>query len=338
MSEQLKFYKGNETSLPSVFEVGAIYHCLDTGNTYLATSISTLQVFSTNKKIYIQNDEPTDAPEGSLWIDLDAASEWEIVTSVAGKTGAVTLEPNDVGAAPVSHASSNTTYGLANNSEYGHVKLSSSTSSTNGITSGYAATPSAVKSAYDLANSKPDLGSTAPSAPGTASAGSATTAAKSDHVHPLQTSVSGNAGTASTLQTSRYIDGVAFNGGSDVTRYGTCSTSAATAAKNVTITGDVSLTAGARITVKFSQANSAANPYFVIKDSSETLTSKYIGYNGTYVPPYMYWNAGAVIDFVYDGTTYWNMVTPPRDIRYSTSDLTAGTSTLGTGVLYLVYE
>ena len=346
MSEQLKFYKGNESNLPSVFEVGAIYHCLDTGNTYLATSATTTKLFATNvltladlgieasagelnymdgvtsnvqdqfdaiPKIYIQNDEPTDAPEGSLWIDLDAVSEWEAVTSVAGKTGAVTLEPGDVGAAPVSHASSSATYGSANNTNYGHVRLSASTSSTSGVTSGYAATPSAVKSAYDLANGKPSLGSTTPSAPGIASAGSATTAAKSDHVHPLQTSVSGNAGTATTLQTSRYIDGVAFNGESDITRYGTCSTSATTAAKSVTFAGNISLAAGTRITVKFTYANSAANPYFSIKDSSETLTSKYIGYNGNYVPPYMYWNAGAVIDFVYDGSTFWNMVTPPRD-------------------------
>jgi hypothetical protein len=92
MSEQLKFYKGNESSLPTSFETGAIYHCLDTGNTYLATSASTLQVFSTNKKIYVQNDEPTDAPEGSLWIDLDAASEWltDIAPSAPGIAAAGT--------------------------------------------------------------------------------------------------------------------------------------------------------------------------------------------------------------------------------------------------------
>ena len=233
MSEQLKFYKGNESNLPSVFEVGAIYHCLDTGNTYLATSASTLQIFSTNKKIYVQNDEPTDAPEGSLWIDLDAVSEWEAVTSVAGKTGAVTLEPSDVGAAPVSHASSSATYGSANNTNYGHVRLSASTSSTSGVTSGYAATPSAVKSAYDLANGKPDLGSTAPSALGIASAGSATTAAKSDHIHPMQTK----------------------------TVYATSSTSASTGTKIATTVESIafSLVQGARVSVKFSNANTTTS-------------------------------------------------------------------------------
>ena len=43
---------------------------------------------------------------------------------------------------------------------------------------------------------------TVPKANGTASVGTATTVSRSDHVHPLQTSVSGNAGSASKLTTS----------------------------------------------------------------------------------------------------------------------------------------
>lgn len=46
---------------------------------------------------------------------------------------------------------------------------------------------------------------TAPKAAGTASAGSAATVARSDHVHPAQTTVSGNAGTATKLATPRTI-------------------------------------------------------------------------------------------------------------------------------------
>lgn len=56
------------------------------------------------------------------------------------------------GKAPTSHASTATTYGAGTSSNYGHVKLSASTSSTSGTSGGVAATPSAVKSAYDLAN------------------------------------------------------------------------------------------------------------------------------------------------------------------------------------------
>lgn len=52
------------------------------------------------------------------------------------------------------HASTSNTYGVGNSSSYGHLKLSASTSSTSGTSSGIAATPSAVKAAYDLANGK----------------------------------------------------------------------------------------------------------------------------------------------------------------------------------------
>lgn len=68
---------------------------------------------------------------------------------------------SEVGAAPTSHASSATTYGIGTSSNYGHLKLSASTSSTDGESNGVAATPSAVKAAYDLANGK----ITAPSSP-----------------------------------------------------------------------------------------------------------------------------------------------------------------------------
>lgn len=48
-------------------------------------------------------------------------------------------------------------------------------------------------------------GTTAPKANGTAAVGTATTVSRSDHVHPLQTTVSGNAGTATKLATARTI-------------------------------------------------------------------------------------------------------------------------------------
>lgn len=83
------------------------------------------------------------------------------VSSVNGKTGAVTLAASDIsGVAPTAHASSETTYGIGTSSNYGHVKLSASTSSTSGASSGVAATPSAVKAAYDLANSALKFGYT----------------------------------------------------------------------------------------------------------------------------------------------------------------------------------
>lgn len=55
---------------------------------------------------------------------------------------------------PSSHKSSGTTYGVGDSGNYGHVKLSDSTTTTSGVSSGVAATPTAVKAAYDLANGK----------------------------------------------------------------------------------------------------------------------------------------------------------------------------------------
>jgi hypothetical protein len=56
--------------------------------------------------------------------------------------------------ANTNHASTGTGYGVGNNSNYGHLKLLAATNSTLGVGDGTAATPSAVKSAYDLAASK----------------------------------------------------------------------------------------------------------------------------------------------------------------------------------------
>lgn len=84
----------------------------------------------------------------------------------------ITLSYTDVGAAPQSHSSPNTTYGVSTASNYGHAMASSTT----------------------------------PIVAGTASVGSETAKfARGDHVHPVQTSVSGNAGTSTKLQTARTI-------------------------------------------------------------------------------------------------------------------------------------
>ncbi len=55
-----------------------------------------------------------------------------------------------------------------------------------------------------------------PEAAGAADPGNGGEASRSDHVHPAQTSVSGNAGTATALQTARNIAGVSFNGTADI--------------------------------------------------------------------------------------------------------------------------
>lgn len=61
---------------------------------------------------------------------------------------------------------------------------------------------------------------TTPKANGTATVGSETKVARGDHVHPLQTTISGNAGSATKLQTARTLTvgntGKTFNGSANV--------------------------------------------------------------------------------------------------------------------------
>lgn len=72
---------------------------------------------------------------------------------------------------------------------------------------------------------------------GVASAGVSTDVARADHVHPAQTTVSGNAGTATKLETGRQINGTLFDGTADITteKWGT--------ARNINVTGAVTATA-----------------------------------------------------------------------------------------------
>lgn len=109
-------------------------------------------------------------------------------------TANVTWTLDEIGAAPTSHASTATTYGVSSASNYGHAMASGTT----------------------------------PKANGTAAVGSETAKfARGDHVHPLQTTVSGssgsctgNAATATTWQTSRTLTigntGKAVNGSANV--------------------------------------------------------------------------------------------------------------------------
>lgn len=54
------------------------------------------------------------------------------------------------------------------------------------------------------------------SAPGTAASGTSFNYARQDHVHPVQTTITGNAATATKLETARLINDVSFDGSSNI--------------------------------------------------------------------------------------------------------------------------
>lgn len=95
--------------------------------------------------------------------------------------------------------------------------------------------------------------------------------------------------------------------GATANRYGECSTAAATAAKTVSLTaGTFNLEAGARIIVKFTNANSADNPTLNVASTG----AKNIFYAGTKITTgsskgMLY----GTCEFIYDGTQF-HLVSP----------------------------
>lgn len=108
--------------------------------------------------------------------------------------------------------------------------------------------------------------------------------------------------------------------GATVNRFGTCTIAAATAAKTVSITtGTFALEAGAKVTVKFNNANTASSPTLNVNGTG----AKNIFHNGAQITSGV--NKGllaGVCDFVYDGTQ-WHLVGNYHDTTYSTATTSA---------------
>ena len=85
--------------------------------------------------------------------------------------------------------------------------------------------------------------------------------------------------------------------------YGTCSTAAGTAAKAVSVPGNnFALESGARVVVKFTTTNTAANPTLNVSSTgAKAIVSK-----GSAIKPDQL-AAKGIYEFLYDGTN-WEMV------------------------------
>lgn len=107
---------------------------------------------STESKVLSQKGTWVDLPSGVSPSDSNPLMDG---TASAGTSGLLArgdhVHPTDTSRAPVSHASTATTYGVGNGTNYGHVKLSDTYGSSDGVSSGKAATPKAVESAYEQA-------------------------------------------------------------------------------------------------------------------------------------------------------------------------------------------
>lgn len=112
----------------------------------------------------------------------------------------------------------------------------------------------------------------------------------------VPTTITGNAGSATTLQTARTIDGVSFNGSANVSHYAVVSTAVDTVAKTASITG-FQLVTGATAIITLTAGNSASNPTLNINSTG----AKAIINTGTALGTV---DAGATLMVVYDGTNY----------------------------------
>lgn len=140
--------------------------------------------------------------------------------------------------------------------------------------------------------------------------------------------------------TRSYVNtGEKYNWNTGSTWYGTCSTSASTTAKSVTLArGTLNFTAGAKIAVKFTYNNTASAPTLTVNSTTKNI--KYIDADGNVSTPLIWWSAGDVVEFTYDGTQWLMQPTMqmlfagqgtkiPREQIYSTTEKVVGCWTDG---------
>lgn len=102
-------------------------------------------------------------------------------------------------------------------------------------------------------------------------------------------------------------------------RYATCSTAAATVAKDATLSGSekFELSPGVQVAVRFTNANTAENPTLNVGGTG----AKYIVIGGTYLSEDFFWKAGDLLVFTYTGS-WWALV-DGASYKYSRSEIKA---------------
>lgn len=113
------------------------------------------------------------------------------------------------------------------------------------------------------------------------------------------------------------------SGGNTKTPYATSSTAASTAAKVATISNNAdnfSLAVGQRVAVKFTYANTAANPTLNV---NSTGAKAIYGWDYTAITATEGWGAGDICEFMYNGT-YWIWM---NDMPYAAKSTSSGTTT-----------
>jgi hypothetical protein len=151
---------------------------------------------------------------------------------------------------------------------------------------------------------------------GTASAGSAGSVARSDHVHPTDTS------RASASDLTDHTGNSAMH-----MWYGTCSTAAATAAKVVECEG-FTLSTNARISVKFTNYSTTSGITLNVNNTGDITAYWY----GTTAVPARAWITNQVVDFEYDGSAWQMLIGKATTTYYGAVKLSSSTSSTSTAL------
>lgn len=116
------------------------------------------------------------------------------------------------------------------------------------------------------------------------------------------TSCTGNAKTATSLETAMKINGFNFNGSSNISSFARCTTASGTKEKIVNVSDNFVLTEGSRVTVLFAVTNTASGPTLNVNSTG----AKPIIYRGTAIAT----NAiqqSSIYDFIYY-SSQWHVV------------------------------
>ena len=179
---------------------------------------------------------------------FDKVDNTDAVATVAGRTGNVILTKSDVGLANVDNT--------ADSAKPVSIAQQTALNLKAPLVSPTLVTPNIGVATGTSFNSITGLSSTTPSVAGTAAIGTSTTVARADHVHPVQTSVSGNAGTATKLTTARTISltgdvtgSVSFDGSSNASITATIAANSVALGTDTTGNYVAEVTAGQGITI-----------------------------------------------------------------------------------------
>lgn len=110
----------------------------------------------------------------------------------------------------------------------------------------------------------------------------------------------GTVAKANQLTTVRFINGVPFNGTTNVNNFAICSTAAATTVKTISIDG-FRLISGSQVRVKFTYANTASEPTLNVGYTG----AKRMSYKGKLITNTNFtFNVNKIYTFTYDGTNW----------------------------------